>query len=109
MTIDRLIILLLGIFIGFLLGRYVKFAKKAEATTTATPPGAVPAQSITVQTVNAKGRGESVTLAPDLLAEVHELLQAGQKAEAIQRVRESCGLDAKSSKAIVEALQNMMQ
>ncbi|TAN52628.1 MAG: hypothetical protein EPN21_03450 [Methylococcaceae bacterium] len=108
MTIDRLAILLLGIFIGLLLGRYVKFAKKSGAAAN-TPPGAAPAQSITVQAVNAKGRGESVTLAPELLAEIHELLQAGQQAEAIQRVRAACGLDAKSSKAIVEALQNMMQ
>jgi hypothetical protein len=105
MNIATLAIFILGLLIGFLLGRYVKFGGKTE---TAGQPAAAPAQGITVQAVNGKGRSQSVNLAPELLAELHDLLQAGQKAEAAQRVREACGLDGITSKAIVDALQNMM-
>ncbi len=100
--------LLLGLFVGFLLGRYLKFGKQAPAGESRSSAGGAAGQSITVQAVNAKGRGESVTLDPAVLQQVQGLLQAGNNVEAIKQVREACGLDLRSSKAIVDALENMM-
>ncbi len=107
--------LIIGVVLGFILGRVlrprgtgVNFAQAFDAKNLAQSEG----QSRFSQAVRASStsgsvsaNGQTFNLEPQVLGELRDLIQGGNKIEAIKKLREATGLGLAESKQIVEALE----
>ena len=91
------------IVVAFVLLRRL-FGRKPIEPFSQQPPKLIPKDG---GTVTAEIQGQELDIDSAVLDEVHRLLGAGQKIEAIKHLREATGLDLTRAKEIVDSLDQL--
>ena len=100
--------MLLGLFAGLCLGLIPSvwrvLAGRADLSEAGSTPEQAEAQGMARLVVN----GRNIQVDQAAMADIHGLIQANQKIEAIKRLRLATGLGLAEAKAVVESLEKAM-
>ena len=102
--------LLVGVIIGFVVGRITAPKGSARDVGGGRSPGSSPsgpAKTPATGSVDLEIGGQKIDIDPGTMAEIQRLAAEGKKIEAIKHLREATGLGLAEAKQMVEAIEQM--
>lgn len=102
--------LLVGVIIGFVVGRITAPKGSARDVGGGRSPGSLasgPARPVAAGSVNLEIGGQKIDIDPGAMVEIQRLAAEGKKIEAIKHLREVTGLGLAEAKQMVEAIEQM--